>query len=65
LQREGVNPTIGPDATGGMGVRLALVDDSGKHDLASCVIQDWNLRLRDESVKGVAEFARSVASKRQ
>src|SRR3989449_3783270 len=56
---EGVNPTIGPDATGvGWVYEYALVDDSGKHDLAQLrSIQDWNLRYALSSVKGVAEVA--------
>src|SRR5689334_9425230 len=56
---EGVNPTIGPDATGvGWVYEYALVDDSGKHDLAELrSIQDWNLRYALASVKGVAEVA--------
>jgi Cu(I)/Ag(I) efflux system membrane protein CusA/SilA len=56
---EGVNPTIGPDATAvGWVYEYALVDDSGKHDLAELrSIQDWNLRYALSSVKGVAEVA--------
>src|ERR1700756_1682882 len=56
---EGVNPTIGPDATGvGWVYEYALVDDSGKLDLAQLrSIQDWNLRYALESVKGVSEVA--------
>src|SRR5215471_14927002 len=56
---EGVNPVIGPDATGvGWVYEYALVDKSGKHDLAELrSIQDWNLRYALESVKGVAEVA--------
>src|SRR6266545_4284701 len=56
---EGVNPTIGPDATGvGWVYEYALVDDTGKHDLAELrSIQDWNLRYALSSVKGVAEVA--------
>jgi Cu(I)/Ag(I) efflux system membrane protein CusA/SilA len=56
---EGVNPTIGPDATGvGWVYEYALVDDSGKLDLAQLrSIQDWNFRYALESVKGVAEVA--------
>jgi copper/silver efflux system protein len=56
---EGVNPTIGPDATGvGWVYEYALVDDTGKHDLAQLrSIQDWNLRYALSSVKGVAEVA--------
>jgi Cu(I)/Ag(I) efflux system membrane protein CusA/SilA len=55
----GVNPTIGPDATGvGWVYEYALVDDSHKLDLAQLrSIQDWNLRYALESVKGVAEVA--------
>src|SRR6266699_1627554 len=56
---EGVNPVIGPDATGvGWIYEYALVDDSGKNDLAQLrSIQDWNLRYALSSVKGVAEVA--------
>jgi Cu(I)/Ag(I) efflux system membrane protein CusA/SilA len=56
---EGVNPVLGPDATGvGWVFEYALVDESGKHDLAELrSIQDWNLRYALESVKGVAEVA--------
>jgi copper/silver efflux system protein len=56
---EGVNPTIGPDATGvGWVYEYALVDDTGKHDLAELrSIQDWNLRYALSAVKGVAEVA--------
>ena len=43
---EGVNPVIGPDATGvGWVYEYALVDETGKHNLAELrSIQDWNLR---------------------
>jgi Cu(I)/Ag(I) efflux system membrane protein CusA/SilA len=56
---EGVNPVIGPDATGvGWVYEYALVDDTGKQDLAELrSFQDWNLRYALESVKGVAEVA--------
>src|SRR3954466_11103774 len=56
---EGVNPVIGPDATGvGWVYEYALIDDNGKHDLAQLrSIQDWNLRYALSSVKGVAEVA--------
>src|SRR5256714_10482583 len=56
---EGVNPVLGPDATGvGWVFEYALVDDSGKYDLAELrTIQDWNLRYALEAVKGVAEVA--------
>src|SRR5215469_1873530 len=56
---EDVNPVIGPDATGvGWVYEYALVDKSGKHDLASLrSLQDWNIRYALESVEGVAEVA--------
>ena len=56
---EGVNPVIGPDATGvGWVYEYALVDESGKHDLAELrSIQDWNLRYVLSSVPGVSEVA--------
>src|SRR5213082_1004652 len=56
---EGVNPVIGPDATGvGWVYEYALVDDSGKRDLAELrSIQDWNLRYALASVPGVSEIA--------
>src|SRR3989440_3512749 len=56
---EGVNPVIGPDATGvGWVYEYALVDDSSKHDLAELrSIQDWNLRYALASVPGVSEVA--------
>ncbi len=56
---EGVNPVIGPDATGvGWVYEYALVDESGKYNLAQLrSIQDWNLRYSLESVGGVAEVA--------
>lgn len=56
---EGVNPVIGPDATGvGWVYEYALVDKSGKHDLAELrSLQDWHLRYALESVKGVSEVA--------
>src|SRR6266516_3508924 len=56
---EGVNPTIGPDATGvGWVFEYALVDETGERSLADLrSIQDWNLRYALESVKGVAEVA--------
>src|SRR6059036_2606735 len=56
---EGVNPVIGPDATAvGWVFEYALVDKSGKHNLAELrTFQDWHLRYALESVKGVAEVA--------
>ncbi len=56
---EGVNPTLGPDATGvGWVFQYALVDRSGQNDLQELrALQDWNLRYALESVPGVAEVA--------
>ncbi|HEY1791720.1 MAG TPA: CusA/CzcA family heavy metal efflux RND transporter [Opitutaceae bacterium] len=56
---EGVNPVMGPDASGvGWVYEYALVDDTGKHDLSELrSFQDWHLRYALESVKGVAEVA--------
>ena len=56
---EGVNPQIGPDATGvGWVFEYALVDKTGKNSLADLrSFQDWHLRYALESVKGVSEVA--------
>jgi copper/silver efflux system protein len=56
---EGVNPVIGPDATGvGWVFEYALVDDTGRHTLADLrSFQDWYLRYWLASVPGVAEVA--------
>ena len=55
----GVTPTLGPDATGvGWIYEYALVDRSGRHDLADLrSIQDWYLRYPLQTVDGVAEVA--------
>jgi len=55
----GVTPELGPDATGvGWVFQYALVDRSGKHDLAELrSFQDWVLRYAIQSVPGVAEVA--------
>ena len=55
----GVNPTLGPDATGvGWVFEYALVDKTGKHDLQELrSLQDWNIRYALEAVPGVAEVA--------
>jgi Cu(I)/Ag(I) efflux system membrane protein CusA/SilA len=55
----GVSPRIGPDATGiGWVYQYALVDHSGRHDLAELrALQDYNLRYALASVPGVAEVA--------
>ncbi|MCM2313934.1 MAG: CusA/CzcA family heavy metal efflux RND transporter [Thermoanaerobaculia bacterium] len=56
---EGVNPTLGPDASAvGWVFQYALVDKTGKHDLQELrSIQDWNIRYALQSVPGVAEVA--------
>jgi len=55
----GVRPELGPDATGvGWVYMYALVDKSGKHDLAALrTYQDWYLRYALQSVPGVSEVA--------
>jgi Cu(I)/Ag(I) efflux system membrane protein CusA/SilA len=54
-----VRPEIGPDATGvGWIYQYALVDRSGRHDLAQLrSIQDFFLKYELRSVPGVAEVA--------
>jgi len=54
-----VTPTLGPDATGvGWVYEYALVDKSGKNDLAALrTFQDWHLKYWLQSVPGVAEVA--------
>jgi Cu(I)/Ag(I) efflux system membrane protein CusA/SilA len=56
---KGVNPSLGPDATGvGWIYEYALIDKSGKYDLAQLrSIQDWYLRYELISVEGVSEVA--------
>jgi len=56
---DGVNPVIGPDATGvGWVFEYALVDDTGRHTLADLRgFQDWYLRYWVAAVPGVAEVA--------
>lgn len=53
----GVNPSLGPDATG-VGWIYAYTLESDRHDLAQQrSIQDWFLRYELASVSGVAEVA--------
>lgn len=56
---KGVNPTIGPDATGvGWVFEYALVDESGNYNLQELrSFQDWYLRYWLAAVPGVAEIA--------
>jgi Cu(I)/Ag(I) efflux system membrane protein CusA/SilA len=55
----GVTPVLGPDATGvGWAFQYALVDKTGKHDLAQLrTLNDWHVQYMLRSVTGVAEVA--------
>jgi len=55
----GVQPGLGPDATGvGWIYEYALRDRSGRHDLAQLrSIQDWFLKYELQTLPGVAEVA--------
>ena len=56
---DGIEPQLGPDATGvGWVYQYALVDRSHRHDLAELrSLQDWFLRFELQRVPGVAEIA--------
>jgi Cu(I)/Ag(I) efflux system membrane protein CusA/SilA len=56
---QGVNPTMGPDATGvGWIFQYALVDESGRTTLDELrSLQDWNIRYALASIPGVADVA--------
>ena len=56
---EGASSALGPDATGvGWVFEYALVDRSGKHDLAQLrSLQDWFLKYELQTLPGVAEVA--------
>ncbi len=56
---DGVNPVIGPDATGaGWVFEYALVDETGQQSLADLRgFQDWHLQYWLASVPGVAEVS--------
>ncbi len=56
---DGVQPRIGPDATGvGWVYSYALVDRSGQHDLAQLTsLQNWFLKFELQTVPGVSEVA--------
>ena len=62
-----VAPVLGPDATGiGWVYEYALVDRTGKHDLAELrTLQDYTLRYAIESVPGVAQVASVGGYERQ
>ncbi len=64
---DGVNPVLGPDASSvGWVFQYALVDKSGRHDLAELrTFQDFNLRYALGSVPGVAEVASVGGYERQ
>lgn len=55
----GVQPVLGPDASGvGWGFEYALVDRSGKSDLSRLrSLNDWSVQYWLRSIKGVAEVA--------
>jgi Cu(I)/Ag(I) efflux system membrane protein CusA/SilA len=56
---EGVNPQLGPDATGvGWVYQYALVDRENRYNLAELrSVQDWYLKYELSSVEGVSEVA--------
>ena len=64
---QGVTPVLGPDATSvGWVFQYALVDRSGRHDLAELrAFQDFNLRYALASIPGVAEVASVGGYERQ
>ena len=55
----GVQPALGPDATGvGWVYQYALLDRTGQHDLSQLrSLQDWFLKFELQTVPGVAEVA--------
>jgi copper/silver efflux system protein len=55
----GVQPVLGPDATGvGWGFQYALVDRTGTHDLSQLrTLNDWYVQYWIRSIPGVAEVA--------
>ncbi len=55
----GVQPVLGPDATGvGWGFEYALVDRTGEHDLSQLrTLNDWYVQYWLRSIRGVAEVA--------
>ncbi len=55
----GVNPSLGPDATGlGWIYEYALIDRTGQHDLGQLrALQDWFLRYQLKTVPDIAEVA--------
>ena len=63
----GVQPALGPDATGvGWIYEYALVDRTGKHDISQLrALQDWFLKYELKSVPDVAEVATLGGAVRQ
>lgn len=63
----GVEPLLGPDATGvGWGFQYVLVDRSGRHRTDELrAFQDWTLRYALQSLPGVAEVASVGGGERQ
>ncbi len=59
LLPEGVEPRLGPDATGlGWIYQYALIDRTGRHDLAQLTsLQNFQLKLALNALPGVAEVA--------
>ncbi len=64
---EGVNPNLGPDATGvGWGFQYVLVDRTGRHSLADLrTFQDWDLAYWLRAVPGVAEVSSAGGFQKQ
>ncbi len=64
---EGVNPNLGPDATGvGWGFEYVLVDKTGRHSLADLrTFQDWDLSYWLRAVPGVAEVSSAGGFQKQ
>ena len=62
-----VAPSLGPDATGvGWVYEYALVDRSGRHDLAQLrSLQDWFLKFELQTLPGVSEVATVGGAVRQ
>ena len=56
---EGINPNLGPDATGvGWGFEYVLIDKTAQHSLADLrTFQDWDLSYWLRAVPGVAEVS--------
>ena len=56
---KGVEPRLGPDATGvGWVYEYALVDKTNKHDLSQLrSLQDWFIKFELQTVPGVSEIA--------